>query len=135
VLKALNQSTPYALPLMVAFDKQTLQHGSLLSVPSSTPQHAYNLAIVYRDQNRRCCNYPRNRRSMLLLWRPRVLKWTQEFVLFRGRCKGEIVFTVGVCDELAHPHSIALAIVTDCYHVAPFLSMKQITYHTPGSKR
>jgi len=124
VLKTLNQSTSYALPMMVAFDKQTLQHGSLLSVPSSTPQHTYNRAIVYRDQNQRRCNHPRNRRSMIFLWRPRVLKWPQQSILFRGRCQGEIVFAVGVCDELAHPLGIALAIATDGYHVDPFLSMK-----------
>jgi hypothetical protein len=135
VLKTLDQTTPDALPLMVASDKQTLQHGSLLSVSSSAPQHAYHLAIVHRDQDQRCCNYPRNRLAMLLLWRPRVPKRAQEFILFRGRCKREIVFTVGVCDELAHPLGIAPAIATDCYHVASFLTMKQIAYHTPGSKR
>ncbi len=135
MLKPLDQSTPYALPMMVASDKQTLQHGSLLSVPSSTPQDTDDLAIVYRNQNQRCCNHSRDRGSMLLLWRPGVLERAQQFILFRGRGKGKIVFAVGVGDELAYPLGIAPAIVADCYHTDPFQSMMTITYQMPGSKR
>jgi hypothetical protein len=87
VLKTLDQTAPYALPMMIAFDKQTLQHGPLLSVPSSTPQHTHNLSIVHRDEDPRGRDHLRNRCSMIFRWRPRVLKWAQEFVPFRGRCK------------------------------------------------
>ncbi len=121
--------------MVVASDKQTLQHASSLFVSSSAPQHAYNLAIVYRDQNQRCCNHPRDCRSMLFLWRTCVLKRTQQSILFRGRCKIEIIFAVGVGDELAYPLGFTPAIATDYYHKDPFLSMKPITYHMPGSRR